>query len=632
MQKLINFVSLFFVLAMLSSIFTTSLASNLEVGFYRETCPSAEKIVKNGCDASILLDSTPGNQAEKENPANNPSLVGYEVIDEAKAKLEAQCPETVSCADIIAFAARDSASKLGGINYAIKAGRRDGIISNINGPNGNIPPPSFNLEQLQENFNRKGLSLKEMVTLSGAHSIGVSHCSSFTNRLYSFNATHPQDPSLDPSLANVLKGKCPNPNPNPNNDPTVPLDSITPNKLDNIYFKNLQNDKGLLTSDQALMTKPTTIHMVKNFGEKGGVWAKDFAKAMVRMGSIEVLSGTEGEIRRNCRKTIMLDLVCSLFFFLSLCIVSNATLEVGFYQTTCPLVETIVRRAVNRAITQDRGLGAGLIRMHFHDCFVRVCKVVMHLYYWIRQSTIPKESSANGPSLRGFELIDEAKAELEFNCPKIVSCADILALAARDSIHELGGFDYQVPLGRRDGRVSINHEPLQNLPSPNSTVEQLQKMFATKGLNLQDMVALSGAHSIGHVTQCSTFSHRLHTFNATHVQDPSMDVNFASEMKTKCPNKGSDNDINVKVPLDGLTPHKLDNTYYMNLEDGRGLLASDEALMHSPLTSTMVRKFAKYGRIWVPKFVNAMTRMGSIEVLTSSQGEIRRNCRVVNLM
>ncbi|GAB4835660.1 hypothetical protein Ancab_000569 [Ancistrocladus abbreviatus] len=267
----------------------------LQVGFYKPTCPSAEVIVRKGvykalyqnpglgaglirlhfhdcfvrgCDASVLIDSTPGNPSEKESITNANSLRGFEVIDAVKAEIEAVCPETVSCADVVAFAARDSAYMLGGINYA-------------------------------DNFARKGLSLDDMVTLSGAHSIGRAHCAAFSNRLYSFNATNPQDPSLDPAFATILKTKCPSPTNNPN--PTVPLDFTTPYRLDNKYYQNLQYSRGLLTSDESLMTSASTVATVSNFAGQGEVWADKFAGAMVRMGLIDVLTGSDGEIRKNCR-------------------------------------------------------------------------------------------------------------------------------------------------------------------------------------------------------------------------------------------------------------------------------------------------------------------------------------------
>ncbi|KAF8010050.1 hypothetical protein BT93_J0885 [Corymbia citriodora subsp. variegata] len=269
----------------------------------------------------------------------------------------------------------------------------------------------------------------------------------------------------------------------------------------------------------------------------------------------------------------------------------SATLQVGFYRPTCPSAESVVRKAVNKAVARNPGIGAGLIRMHFHDCFVR------------------------------------AKAELEYLCPQMVSCADILAFAARDSAYKLGSINYAVPAGRRDGLVSLIDEPSQNLPPPSLDAQQLEANFARKGLSLDEMVTLSGAHSVG-VSHCSSFSTRLYSFNATHRQDPSMDPKLASELKKKCPNNGGASD--PTVPLDFVTPNRLDNKYYANLKNYRGVLTSDQTLFISPSTAHIVRKNANHGRAWANKFAVAMVKMGWIDTLTGSQGEIRRNCRVVN--
>ncbi|KAM0837428.1 hypothetical protein ACQ4PT_061675 [Festuca glaucescens] len=213
-----------------------------------------------GCDASVLLDPTPANpQPEKLSPPNFPSLRGFEAIDAAKDAVEKACPGVVSCADIVAFASRDAAYFLSRMTVKINmpAGRLDGRISNFTQALFNLPPPFFNITQLIASFATKGLDTEDMVVLSGAHTIGVSHCSSFV----SDRLAVPSD--INAALAGILRRQCPA-NPTPANDPTVHQDVVTPNALDNQYYKNVLAHKVLFTSDAALLTRwcltmPTSV-------------------------------------------------------------------------------------------------------------------------------------------------------------------------------------------------------------------------------------------------------------------------------------------------------------------------------------------------------------------------------------
>ena len=160
-------------------------------------------LIFQGCDASLLLKRVRGseNESEQDHPANAGTLRGLEIIDQAKARLEAASPKTVSCADILAFAARDSTNAVGGFSYAIPSGRRDGRISNIGDVD--LPAPDSDLRNMRSKFMAKGLSTRDLVALSGAHSIGRSGCNLVAPRLY------PTDPSLDPKYAAFLKTNCP---------------------------------------------------------------------------------------------------------------------------------------------------------------------------------------------------------------------------------------------------------------------------------------------------------------------------------------------------------------------------------------------------------------------------------------
>lgn len=249
--------------------------------------------ILQGCDASILIDSTSTKQSEK-SAGPNGSVRGFEIIDEAKQALESACPNIVSCADIVTIATRDSVLLAGGPSYNVPTGRRDGLVSNP--ANVNLPGPTLTVSQAFASFKAKGFTLTEMVILLGGHTVGVAHCSLFNDRLTNFQGTGKADPSMDSALVTQLVKTC-----GSGSDPTAFLDQGTSFVVDNQYYKQVLAKKGILKIDQELATDKSSSGIVSTLASDSAGFRQKFADAMVKMGGVEVLTGTAGNIRKNCR-------------------------------------------------------------------------------------------------------------------------------------------------------------------------------------------------------------------------------------------------------------------------------------------------------------------------------------------
>ncbi|CAK9314611.1 unnamed protein product [Citrullus colocynthis] len=299
---------------------------------------------------------------------------------------------------------------------------------------------------------------------------------------------------------------------------------------------------------------------------------------------------------------------------------SHAQLTPNFYNNVCPMALPTIKSIVSSAIKREPRMGASLLRLHFHDCFVNGCDGSVLLD---DTATFTGEKTAfpNVNSIRGFEVVDKIKTQVNKVCKgNVVSCADILAVAARDSVAILGGPNYKVLVGRRDARRASADDANGNLPPPFFNFTQLLSNFQSHGLNLKDLVVLSAGHTLGY-SRCTNFRTRIYN-------DTNIDPKFATALQGNCPQ--SEGDDNLRS-LD-MTPKFFDNAYFKALLTNKGLLHSDQELFSggSGDSDGLVKYYSRYPIAFRNDFGSSMIKMGNMNPLRGSNGEIRINCRVVN--
>ncbi|KAG2599665.1 peroxidase 19-like [Panicum virgatum] len=300
-------------------------------------------------------------------------------------------------------------------------------------------------------------------------------------------------------------------------------------------------------------------------------------------------------------------------------------LSLDFYAKTCPAVDQIVANVTAARYRDFPAAGPAVLRLFHHDCFVEGCDASILIAPTASASPKVERDMEENKNLaqEAFDAVELAKAAVESRCPGVVSCADVLALATRDYVQQAGGPYYAVKKGRKDSRVSLAGKVRGSLPRANSTVDELLRVFAGKGLGAADLVALSGAHTVG-FTHCVHVLGRIYDFRGTRRPDPLMDARLVKALRMSCPSSGGS--ARVVVPFDVSTPFQFDHAYYANLQARLGLLGSDQALFLDPRTRPLVQELAGNKTRFFQAFVASMDRMGAIRIKKGRKGEVRKVC------
>ncbi|XP_042506242.1 peroxidase 21 [Macadamia integrifolia] len=297
-------------------------------------------------------------------------------------------------------------------------------------------------------------------------------------------------------------------------------------------------------------------------------------------------------------------------------------LQLNYYNESCPRAEEIIKEQVTNLYNKHGNTAISWVRNIFHDCIVKSCDASLLLN--TKNGIVSEKSSSRSFGMRNFKYIDTIKAALESECPLTVSCADIVALTARDGVAMLGGPHIEMKTGRRDSTESYVADLLDFIPNHNDSISLVLSRFNSTGIDVEGTVSLLGAHSVGRV-HCVNLVGRLYP-----DIDPTIDAIHGKYLRRRCPSPDPDPKAVQYARNDLETPMILDNMYFKNVLAHKGLLLVDQQLVSDPRTAPFVEKMASDNDYFLQQFSRALLLLSQNNPLTGDQGEIRKDCRYVN--
>ncbi|XP_031477681.1 peroxidase 21-like [Nymphaea colorata] len=297
-------------------------------------------------------------------------------------------------------------------------------------------------------------------------------------------------------------------------------------------------------------------------------------------------------------------------------------LRLNYYAESCPRAEEIIRDQVDKLYQEHGNTAVSWLRNLFHDCMVESCDASLLLE--TSGSMITEKNSFRNFGMRNFKYVDAMKQAVESECPGVVSCADVIALSARDGLVKLGGPYVAMKTGRRDSKVSHFSVVEEQLPNHNDSLELVTLRFQSIGVDVEGMVALLGAHSVGRI-HCVNLVNRLYP-----EIDPTIDAEYGQYLRRRCPSPDPDPKAVAYSRNDRETPMVVDNMYYQNLLANKGLLLVDQQLIYNKESLQYVQKMAMDNNYFREQFSRALLILSEYNPLTGDQGEVRKNCRYVN--